>query len=309
MHMRKLYLLLVGLVLLFSEQVFSQTRPIRGTVTDSTGAPIAGVSVQVVNTNTGTTTNERGNFVLSVPVNNSVLRFTTVGFQTQQIDIGSNNNVTIVMTSGTSNPMQEVVVVAYGIQNRRRITGAVSTVGAPELENKPFASVDALLQGQVPGLQSVSPNGQPGALQQIRIRGIGSITASSSPLFVVDGIPVVSGDPTRITTSSNVLAGINPNDIESVSVLKDAASASIYGSQAANGVILITTKKGRPGKSRIRVDGELGYSDIAYFNDISKPLTRDQYFALTQEGLVNAGATPAQTTAILNSLGFSNTAN
>ena len=307
--MRKLYAILIGIVLLTSEHALSQTRQVTGTVTDSTGAPISGVSVQVVNSNAGTTTNERGMFTVSVPLNNPILRFTNVGFQTQQVNIGSNNNLNIVMTSGTTNPMQEVVVVAYGVQNRRKITGAVSTVNAPELENKPFPSLDALLQGNVPGLQSVSPNGQPGALQQIRIRGIGSITASSSPLFVVDGIPVVSGDPTRITTSSNVLAGINPNDIESVSVLKDAASASIYGSQAANGVIIITTKKGRPGKSRIRIDGEYGFSNIAYFNDISKPLTRDQYFALTQEGLANAGATQAQTTAILNSLGFSNTAN
>ena len=116
--MRKLHTILIGIVLLSAEQALSQNRQVTGTVSDSTGAPIAGVSVQVVNSNRGTTTNDRGIFVVSVPINNPILRFTTVGFQTQQINIGSNNNLNIVMSSGSTNPMQEVVVVAYGVQNR-----------------------------------------------------------------------------------------------------------------------------------------------------------------------------------------------
>lgn len=166
-----------------------------------------------------------------------------------------------------------------------------------------------MLQGKVAGLQSTSPTGQPGGIQQVRIRGIGSITAGAAPLYVVDGIPINSGDVSRLNNTSNALAGINPNDIESISVLKDAASASIYGSRAANGVILITTKKGKAGKSKIRVDSEFGFGNTAYINELAKPLNRDQYFTLTREGLVNAGATQAQIDATLNTLGFNNTAN
>jgi len=116
----------------------------------------------------------------------------------------------------------------------------------------------------VAGLQSVATTGQPGAAQQIRIRGIGSITASSAPLFVIDGMPVNTGDASSLTNSSNLLASINPNDIESLSVLKDASAASIYGSRAANGVIIINTKKGKAGKTKIRLDTEAGYNDIAF---------------------------------------------
>ena len=128
-------------------------------------------------------------------------------------------------------------------------------------------------------------------------------------MYVIDGVPVNSGDFSRLNNTSNALAGLNPNDIESVSVLKDAASASIYGSRAANGVILITTKQGRAGKSKIRIDSELGFGNTAYVNDLAKPLNRDEYFALTREGLVNAGVSQATLDATLNTLGYNNTAN
>ena len=205
--------------------------------------------------------------------------------------------------------MDEVVVVAYGTQVKKKVTGAISRVNGRDLENKPFTSVDQMLQGKVPGLLSTSPTGQPGGIQQIRIRGIGSVTAGAAPLYVIDGVPVNSGDFSRLNNTSNALAGLNPNDIESVSVLKDAASASIYGSRAANGVILITTKQGRAGKSKIRIDSELGFGNTAYVNDLAKPLNRDEYFALTREGLVNAGVSQATLDATLNTLGYNNTAN
>ena len=205
--------------------------------------------------------------------------------------------------------MNEVVVVAYGTQQRRKVTGAISKVSGSEVENVPMSSVDQMLQGKVAGLQSVSPTGQPGSIQQIRIRGIGSISSSSAPLWVIDGVPVNSGDFSGATNSSNLLAGLNPNDIESISVLKDAASASIYGSRAANGVILVTTKKGRAGKTKIRVDGEFGSNDIAFFPDLAKPLTKDEFKQLTTEGLFHVGGTQADVDAVLDQFGYNTTAN
>ena len=141
--------------------------------------------------------------------------------------------------------MTEVVVVAYGTKKKTDLTGSVATVKGADIENKPFTSVDKALQGAVAGLQSVAASGAPGANQQIRIRGISSITASNAPLWVIDGVPVLANDLSRATTTANILSTLNPNDIESITVLKDAASAAIYGNRAANGVILITTKKGR----------------------------------------------------------------
>jgi TonB-dependent starch-binding outer membrane protein SusC len=171
------------------------------------------------------------------------------------------------------------------------------------VEMQPFTSVDKALQGQVAGLQSVAASGAPGANQQIRIRGISSITASNAPLFVIDGVPANTNDLSRLTTTANILSTLNPNDIESITVLKDAASASIYGSRAANGVILVNTKRGRAGKTRFRFDTEVGYSDRAYVNERFRPLTSTEYLELTKEGLTNAGTAPAQITATLNALG------
>ena len=155
-------------------------------------------------------------------------------------------------------------------------------------------------------MQSVATSGAPGANQQVRIRGISSITASNAPLWVIDGVPVLANDLSRQTTTANILSTLNPNDIESISVLKDAASASIYGNRAANGVILITTKKGRAGKTKLRFDMEMGKSDIAYENDDYRPLNAAEYLAIAREGLANAGATQAQIDATLAARGGNN---
>ena len=203
-----------------------------------------------------------------------------------------------------------VVAVAYGEQERKKITGAVGKVSGKQLENIPMASVDQMLQGKVAGVQSVTTSGQAGAAQQIRIRGIGSISASSAPLFVIDGMPANTGDASNLTNTSNLLATLNPNDIESISVLKDAAASSIYGSRAANGVIIITTKKGKAGKTKIRVDGEFGYADIAYKPEMGKPLNREEIKELYTEGLLNAGFPQADVDFILdNFFGYNTDAN
>ena len=286
--------------------VFAQ-RVITGKVTDENGNPVANASVTVKETGAGVSTNAAGDFSIPVDSRSKTLVFSYVGKSNEEMVIG-NQSVINASLKQEGKALDEVVVVAYGTQVKKKVTGAIAKVDGADLENKPFTSVDQMLQGKVAGLQSTSPTGQPGGIQQVRIRGIGSITAGAAPLYVVDGIPINSGDVSRLNNTSNALAGINPNDIESISVLKDAASASIYGSRAANGVILITTKKGKAGKSKIRVDSEFGFGNTAYINDLAKPLNRDQYFTLTREGLVNAGATQAQIDATLNTLGFNNTA-
>ena len=206
----------------------------------------------------------------------------------------------------TVSDLQQVIVTGYGTTKKATNTGSIATVKASEIENLPFSSVDRALQGKVAGLQSVASSGQPGASQAILIRGASSISASNAPLWVVDGVPINAGDASRLQTTGNLLSTLNPNDIESISVLKDAASQSIYGSRAANGVIVVTTKKGKSGKTKFRFDTELGNSDVAYVNEKYKPLDANEFINLTREGLVNAGASAAQTTSILNSLGQGN---
>ncbi|HEX5653480.1 MAG TPA: TonB-dependent receptor [Chitinophagaceae bacterium] len=302
----KKYLLLI--TCLFAVLSLLAQRTVSGKVTDENGNPIANASVTVKETGGGVSTDASGNFSLRLDPKARTLVFSYIGKASEEIVIG-NQSVFNARLKQEGGALDEVVVVAYGTQIKKRVTGAIAKVDGSDLENKPFTSVDQMLQGKVAGLQSTSPTGQPGGIQQVRIRGIGSITAGAAPLYVIDGVPVNTGDFSRLNNTSNALAGLNPNDIESVSVLKDAASASIYGSRAANGVVLITTKKGRAGKSKIRIDSEFGFGNTAYVNDLSKPLNREEYFTLTREGLVNAGATQGQIDATLNTLGFNNTAN
>ncbi len=303
-------LLLVLFFFMQAALLVAQNKTITGRVTDDNGKPIAEVTVTVKETLEAVTTNEAGVFSIAVSGNARTLIFSYIGKASEEVSIGNRTAINTVLKS-EEKALAEVVVVGYGSQSKKRITGAVAKIGGEEFENKPFTSVDQMLQGKVPGLFSTASSGQPGSAQNVLIRGVGSITAGSAPLYVVDGIPINTGDFSRLAPagSTNTLAGINPNDIESVSVLKDAASASIYGSRAANGVIVITTKKGKAGKSKIRVDSELGFGSVAFLSDEIKPLNRQEYFDLTREGLVNAGATQSQIDATLNSLGFNNTAN
>jgi TonB-linked SusC/RagA family outer membrane protein len=301
--MKKLLLLvtcMLCVVVLFAQ------RTITGRVTDENGNPVVNASVTVKETGLGVTTNAAGNFSIQTDARGRTLVFSYVGRSPVEEIIGSRNTITATLRPTGGVTGEEVVVVAYGTQIRKKLTGSVSKVGGDELENRPFASVDKLLQGKVPGLQSVSATGQPGGAQTIRIRGVSSITGGNDPLYVVDGVPINTGDFSRLTNTSNALAGINPNDIESVSVLKDAAASSLYGSRAANGVILITTKKGRAGKTAIKADVEFGFSNPAYFSDLGKPLRAADYYDLLEEGLVNAGATPAQVNSIMAANGFGN---
>lgn len=285
--MRKFFLLMSGL--LFFTVAWAQEKTITGKITDARDAtPMTGVTISGKGSNAFTQSGPDGSFTITVPSSVTVLVFSSVGYANTEVAIGNRSSLNVQLsTDGKS--LDEIVVVGYGTQRKAEVTGSSAKVQSKDLANVPRTSVDQILQGKVAGLQSVTPNGQPGSIQQLRLRGIGSITAGSAPLWIVDGVPVNTGDFTRLTTTSNALAGINPNDIEDITVLKDAAATSIYGSRAANGVILVTTKKGKAGKSKIKVDTELGYTDMANFPKESKPLNAAQWLDLTREGLVNAG--------------------
>ncbi|HET6723874.1 MAG TPA: TonB-dependent receptor plug domain-containing protein, partial [Chitinophagaceae bacterium] len=291
--MRKVVLLLMAIVLSISHIWAQQQRTITGKVTDDKGAPIPGASVIVKGANTGTSTAADGSFSISVPSKAKALIFSAIGLGEKEIAITDNSNYAVTLSTKTGD-MTEVVVVAYSTSKKTDLTGSVSTVKAVDIENKPFSSIDKTLQGQVAGVQSVAGSGQPGAAQAILIRGVSSITAATGPLWVLDGIPINTGDASRLQTTANLLSTLNPNDVESITVLKDAASQSIYGSRAANGVILVTTKKGRAGKTVFRFDTEVGMSDMAYENSRYRPLNANEYFAITTEGLVNLGSTQTQ---------------
>ena len=299
--MRKLVTMLLCVVLAVT-QIAAQTRTIKGKVTDSKNSPVSNASVVVKGSTTGTTTDANGDFSINVPGSAKVLVISSLNFTNQEVNIGTKTNVTVSLVS-TAQDLQEVVVVGYGTKKKSDLTGSVTVLKSADIESRPFSSVDKALQGKVAGLQSVAASGQPGASQNIIIRGISSINGSSNPLWVIDGIPVNTGQASSLQTTSNLLSTLNPNDIESISVLKDAASQSIYGSRAANGVIVVTTKKGKAGKTKFRFDTEVGQSNTAYTNPKYAPLNAKQYIDITREGLVNNGTAPATIDATVASLG------
>jgi len=237
-----------NLIVVMSTGPEKQDIRITGTVTGAGGEPLAGVSVQVKGGTGGTSTDAKGTYSLTVPDNATVV-FSYIGFQDKEVAVGG-RNVVDVQLSPSDKALDQVVVVGYGTQKRKDVTGAVSTVTAADIANRPIIDASEGLQGKAAGVQVTSNSGKPGAGLTVRIRGSSSISAGNDPLFIVDGIPT--------TDATN----INPNDIESYSVLKDAASAAIYGSRAANGVVVITTKKGVAGRSKIEFNSFYGISSL-----------------------------------------------
>lgn len=239
---------ILTLLLAFVVQLtFGQEKTVSGTVTDADGLPVPGVNVIIKKTSTGTQTDFDGNFSISAAPN-QVLQFTYVGFKTQEIRVGAKTTINITMQPGEL--LDEVVVTAYGTTDRDKLSSAVSVVSSEEIVRlNPATSIDNSLQGLASGVSVTAGNGKPGQTAFVRIRGIGSINASSAPLYIIDGIVAPN------------LNAINPNDVENVSVLKDAATASKYGSRAANGVIIITTKTGSKGKqAKITFNSRYGFT-------------------------------------------------
>lgn len=287
-------MLLLMLFVLSFAGIWAQQQKITGKILDEKGNPLSGASVVTKGKKAGTTTAADGSFSLTIPSGASFIIASHVGMADQEVKLTGGESYTIILSSGSAKNLQEVVVVGYGTQARANITSSVGIVKSAELENRPYTSVDQELQGKVAGLQAPMSSGQPGSFQDIRIRGIGSARASAAnPLFVVDGIIVNAGDLTELTTTANSLAGINPNDVESISVLKDAQATSIYGSRGANGVIIINTKKGRAGKTIFRADAEVGVNKMADLPPNGRFLNADEYLTLLKEGVVNAGGSQA----------------
>lgn len=288
--MRKFFLLLWGVVF-FAAQALAQ-HTVTGKVTDEQGNPLPNVSVLVKGTTVGTITKADGTYSITLPANAKDLVFSSTDMTPQEVAIGSQSMINATLKASAST-LQEVVVVGYGTQKKSDVTSAVSKVGGDKVANVPFTSVDQILQGKVAGLQSQTFSGQPGANQQIRIRGTGSFSVSSQPLYVIDGIQINSGDLSRLTTTSNVLSNINPDDIESVTVLKDAAATAIYGSRGGNGVIVITTKKGKAGKTQFNFSAEVGNNKLGDIPPTAKALNSSQWLMLFKESYINAGGTQA----------------
>lgn len=275
---------------------------VSGVVTDEFKIPLAGVNVMKLGTSEGTETDFDGNYKLKVE-EGDVLEFSFIGMISKTVTVNSQKEINVTLKEDTMF-LNEVVVIGYGKQKKESLTGSVSVVKGAELEQAPTSSFEQSLRGSIAGLQASSLDGAPGSNTEIRIRGTGSINASSEPLYVIDGIPIEAGSQSTNDNdgaSSNVMASINPNDIESISVLKDAASTAIYGSRGANGVILITTKQGKSGKATIELKTLVGFNSQASKN-ILKPLNAAQYKELYIEGYVNSGDTTEEAQAKLDAL-------
>jgi TonB-linked SusC/RagA family outer membrane protein len=240
--------LLSGIMLLLSIQIFAQDRTISGKVTSSEdGLGIPGASVAVKGTTRGTATDVDGNYKITVS-GSAVLSITSVGYLTQDVSVGNRAQIDVTLAADTKS-LKEVVVVGYGTQKKSQMTGAISSVGAKQIQELPITNARQALQGRAAGVDVVQPGSKPGAGPQIRIRGRRSFNASNDPLYVVDGIPLSSG-----------IDDINPNDIVSMEVLKDASATAIYGSRGANGVVIISTKRGKAGSTVVSVDSYYGFN-------------------------------------------------
>ncbi len=263
-----------------------QTAPVSGTVTDESGKPLAGATVRAKgNTNIVTTTSESGNFTLDVPETVTALIISYVGYEDIEVKVAGSAPLRVNMHLKDSK-VDEVVVVGYGTRRKKDVTGAISTVGAKDIEKSTAMTPEMALQGRAAGVFIESGGGAPGARPVVRIRGVNTF-GFSEPLYVIDGVPifeggagVTSGAVGDIRSPLNIFSMINPADIESISVLKDASAAAIYGVRASNGVILITTKKGRSGRAKIELNALYGVQDIP--KKIST-LNTQQYFSLLEE--------------------------
>ncbi|MCW3073612.1 MAG: hypothetical protein JWP69_681 [Flaviaesturariibacter sp.] len=256
-------------------QTFAQNRQITGKITSqATNAPLAGATVMVKGTTIATSSDESGNFTLSIPTNAKALVVSFTGMSVQEIPIASSNSISVVLTD-QPNTLNEVVVVGYGTQRRATLTGAISSVKAKDLENVPNGRIEQALQGRVSGVTVLQNSGQPGSSSTIRVRGITTFN-NNNPLWVVDGVVIDAGG----------IGYLNQSDIESIEVLKDAASSAIYGTRAATGVILVTTKKGRSGKPVVNYNGFYGSSAPAKMLNL---LNATQYALLRNESSVAAG--------------------
>lgn len=280
--------------LLFTCGIMNAQLKVQGIVTDANNLPLSGVNIKAEGESQGVSSNFDGKYAIDVPAN-AILTFSFVGFDNKKVAVKGNTKLNVTMTSSSEN-LKEIVVIGYGTQKRGNINGSVSTVKAKDIENLKVVSVDQMLQGKAAGVSVTNNSGAPGSAASVRIRGTTSISGTNEPLYVIDGVPV-SGDATGKSTSGRPLAGrdgfsssggsgnnavsplsmINPSDIESMDILKDASATAIYGSRGANGVIIITTKSGKKGTGRVAYENFTSISNVTNKLDV---LTLPEYATL-----------------------------
>ncbi|WP_299211576.1 TonB-dependent receptor [uncultured Aquimarina sp.] len=276
------------LVILFmlctlSSTIFAQ-RVITGTVLTEDKQPLIGASIIVPNTNIGAVADFDGLFSLEIPEGTNNIKVSYIGYETFTLALSDQTNYTIILKTGEA--LDEIVIVGYGTQAKRNISTSIQTIKTEDISKIPSSSFENALQGQTPGVNISSSSATPGSAVNINIRGISSISASSQPLFIIDGVPLVSRNNSALNNNiqpANPFADINPNDIESITILKDAASASIYGSRGANGVILITTKRGATGKTTFDIGYYAGFSEITDTPDLVDSVRFKEFFNTAAE--------------------------
>jgi len=291
--MRKLTILLSCLLLIGVGLVNAQSRQITGKVISAEDEqPIIGASVMVKGTTIGTITDVNGNFAISLPANSKVLWFSYVGMKTIELD--AMNNMIARLETDTKF-LDEIIVTGYGIQRKRELTGSIAQVKGDAIANLVTPSFESQLSGRLPGVQISTQTGVLGQTPTINIRGVNSISSGTYPLIVVDGVPIITGNyGAYAATPHNTLADINPADIASIEVLKDGSATAIYGSRAANGVILITTKRGSAGKTKVSLNSFVGSASPVNRYDLLKS---SDFIAISNEKFANAGTAVAQAIA------------
>jgi len=278
---------ILTLLLAFVVQLtFAQEKTISGTVSDDSGLPLPGATVLLKGTSSGTSTDFDGNYAIKVNQGETLV-FSFIGYSTKEITIGSSNTVNVTMTE--DNALDEVLIIGYGTSTKQAFAGSVKEIKSETLETKNFSNVSQALAGEVAGVNVINTSGQPGTVATIRIRGFGSVNGNRDPLYVVDGVPLTTSstfDEDGAAVNNNALNAINPSDIESTTVLKDATATAIYGARGANGVVLITTKSGKSGTSTIDVDVKTGvnFQAIPRYDVIKDP---NQYIETSWGALKN----------------------
>ncbi|MDN5285307.1 MAG: SusC/RagA family TonB-linked outer membrane protein [Mucilaginibacter sp.] len=290
----RLALLFVSLFLCSRAEAQNQATIIKGTVTDEKGVTLPGVSVAVKDSKVAVTTDLDGKYSITLPPNAKILSFSFIGAEKQEVVIGTRTIINVTLKSSTTAlDAVDIVAIGYGSQKRQDINGAVSSVKASDIANLPQVSVDQMLQGKAAGVTITQSTGAPGSATSVHIRGVSNLSGTNEPLYVIDGIPM-SGDANNGSTSGRTanqnqnngenavspLALINPSDIASIDVLKDASATAIYGSRGSNGVIIITTKRGKNGSARINYDGYYGFQQQGKF---LKMMNLQQYASLENQ--------------------------
>lgn len=289
--MRRVLLLLTASLVLVTS-AFAQERTVTGKVTSAEdGSSLPGVNVVLKGTTTGTVTDVDGNYKISVPAEGGTLVFSFIGLTTSEIGIGSRQTVDVQMAADVTQ-LSEIVVTGYGTTLKKEFSGASATISTEDISKLPALSVNQVLQGQAAGVFVTSNSGAPGGGISVRVRGQSTINGTSDPLYVIDGVPVIAGNISQDGfggQEQNALAGLNPQDIQSIEVLKDASTTAIYGTRGANGVVLITTKRGQSGRSTINVNVWTGFAEPTNTVDI---VSSREWVDIKNEARVTAGLAP-----------------